>query len=93
MAAVAVLPPSGTKTATEEHMEVDVPQSAAAAAEEDLYTRLKTLQRQLEFLEIQVHVLGIHGSQQTTMLFGSMLRLAPDWSCMSWWLLRVSRGT
>lgn len=55
MAAVAVLPPSGTKAAAaEEHMEVDAPSSVAAAAEEDLYTRLKTLQRQLEFLEIQV---------------------------------------
>lgn len=56
MAAVQVLPPSGTKTAAaaDEHMEVDTPVSAAAAAEEDLYTRLKTLQRQLEFLEIQV---------------------------------------
>lgn len=69
MAAVAVLPPSGTKTVTEEHMEVDAPHSAAAAAEEDLYTRLKTLQRQLEFLEIQVHALGIHGSQQMAMLY------------------------
>lgn len=56
MAAVAVLPPSGTKTAAgaEEQMDVDVQTSTSAAAEEDLYTRLKTLQRQLEFLEIQV---------------------------------------
>jgi len=55
MAAVIVLPPSGTKAlAAEEHMEVDAPQGSSAAAEEDLYTRLKTLQRQLEFLEIQV---------------------------------------
>lgn len=49
-----MLPPSGTKTLTEESMEVDAPHTAVAA-EEDLYTRLKTLQRQLEFLEIQVH--------------------------------------
>ncbi len=55
MAAVAVLPPSGTKTVgAEEQMDVDVQTSTSAAAEEDLYTRLKTLQRQLEFLELQV---------------------------------------
>jgi hypothetical protein len=60
MAAVVVLPPSGTKAAgaADEHMEVDTPSSAAAAPEEDLYTRLKTLQRQLEFLEIQVRGYG-----------------------------------
>jgi hypothetical protein len=59
MAAVAVLPPSGTKTAVgaEEQMDVDVQASTPAAAEEDLYTRLKTLQRQLEFLEIQVGIM------------------------------------
>ena len=55
MAAVVVLPPSQQGTKTEaEHMEVDSSLGAPAAAEEDLYTRLKTLQRQLEFLEIQV---------------------------------------
>lgn len=55
-----MLPPSGTKAAgaADEHMEVDKPSSAAAAPEEDLYTRLKTLQRQLEFLEIQVRGRG-----------------------------------
>lgn len=54
-----MLPPSGTKTAVgaEEQMDVDVQASTPAAAEEDLYTRLKTLQRQLEFLEIQVGIM------------------------------------
>lgn len=51
MAAVAVLPAKQPDSV----MEVDAPSATtAAAAEEDLYTRLKTLQRQLEFLEIQV---------------------------------------
>lgn len=50
MAAVAVLPSKQIDTA----MEVDVPVTTPLAAEDDLYTRLKTLQRQLEFLEIQV---------------------------------------
>lgn len=55
-----MLPPSGTKVAgaADEHMEVDTPASASAAPQEDLYTRLKTLQRQLEFLEIQVRGCG-----------------------------------
>ena len=36
-------------------MDVEMDTSAQSAeAEEDLYTRLKTLQRQLEFYEIQV---------------------------------------
>jgi hypothetical protein len=52
MAAVAVLP-SGKQL--EAAMDVDQPSSTTQpAAEDDLYTRLKTLQRQLEFLEIQV---------------------------------------
>eukprot|EP00882_Tetradesmus_deserticola_P006800 GHRQ01007160.1.p1 GENE.GHRQ01007160.1~~GHRQ01007160.1.p1 ORF type:complete len:273 (+),score=142.79 GHRQ01007160.1:267-1085(+) len=51
MAAVAVLP-SGKQL--EAAMDVDQPASTTQpAAEDDLYTRLKTLQRQLEFLEIQ----------------------------------------
>lgn len=56
MAAVVVLPPSGTKTAAaeQEHMDIDAHTQTGPAAEEDLYTRLKTLQRQLEFIEIQV---------------------------------------
>jgi hypothetical protein len=52
MAAVAVLP-SGKQL--EAAMDVDQPSSTnQPAAEDDLYTRLKTFQRQLEFLEIQV---------------------------------------
>jgi CheY-like chemotaxis protein len=54
MAAVAVLP---AKVVEQQHdvavMDVDMHQTATTS-EEDLYTRLKTLQRQLEFLEIQV---------------------------------------
>jgi hypothetical protein len=50
--------PSGKQL--EAAMDVDQPSSTnQPAAEDDLYTRLKTLQRQLEFLEIQV---GRHGS-------------------------------
>ena len=45
MSAVDVMP-----AAKDVEMEVDA--SADAQEEEDLYTRLKTLQRQLEFLEI-----------------------------------------
>jgi hypothetical protein len=48
MAAAAVLP--AAKAAS---MDVDAA-PASGAESEDLYTRLKTLQRQLEFLEIQV---------------------------------------
>jgi hypothetical protein len=56
MAAVAVLP-SGQQL--EAAMDVDQPTSTnQPAAEDDLYIRLKTLQRQLEFLEIQVGRLG-----------------------------------
>jgi hypothetical protein len=40
-----------TPAETEEAMQVD---AGIDSASEDLYTRLKTLQRQLEFLEIQV---------------------------------------
>ena len=36
-------------------MEVDAP-SSSVEQEGDLYTRLKTLQRQLEFYEIQVNI-------------------------------------
>lgn len=50
MAAVAVLPSKQLEAA----MEVDVPSTTHISAEDDLYTRLKTLQRQLEFIEIQV---------------------------------------
>lgn len=53
MAAAAVLP-AGKQLAT---MDVDTTPSTLAESE-DLYTRLKTLQRQLEFLEIQVHNWG-----------------------------------
>ncbi len=41
-----------------EQMQVDTAQVAAAEGDEDLYTKLKTLQRQLEFLEIQVSLLA-----------------------------------
>jgi hypothetical protein len=53
MAAAAVLP-AGKVLST---MDVDA-QPSTSAEQEDLYTRLKTLQRQLEFLEIQVRFLG-----------------------------------
>lgn len=52
MAAVAVVAP--TKAATnEDTADMQVDAAAAVENEEDLYTKLKTLQRQLEFLEIQ----------------------------------------
>eukprot|EP00879_Flechtneria_rotunda_P013395 GHRR01013985.1.p2 GENE.GHRR01013985.1~~GHRR01013985.1.p2 ORF type:complete len:186 (+),score=55.89 GHRR01013985.1:196-753(+) len=52
MAAVAVMPAQVKQV--ESAMEVDqLSSTSPVAAEEDLYTRLKTLQRQLEFLEIQ----------------------------------------
>jgi hypothetical protein len=60
MAAVAVLRP-GSKAAAEAAQQMDVDastSSSAAGGDEDLYTRLKTLQRQLEFLEIQVRCVG-----------------------------------
>lgn len=52
MAAVEVLAAKADDVAD---MHVDAPSGAGPAdvAEEDLYTRLKTLQRQLEFLDIQ----------------------------------------
>lgn len=37
---------------------VDMELETSTKEEEDLYTRLKTLQRQLEFYEIQVSLLG-----------------------------------
>ena len=55
MAAAAVLP--AAKVAAS--MDVDA-QPSTSAETEDLYTRLKTLQRQLEFLEIQVRVMLCH---------------------------------
>ena len=48
MAAVAVLPPVKLPG---ESMQID--QASTTETDEDLYTRLKTLQRQLEFLDIQ----------------------------------------
>jgi hypothetical protein len=48
MAAVAVMKPKAADL-HDQKMEVDIEES-----EEDLYTKLKTLQRQLEFIEIQV---------------------------------------
>jgi hypothetical protein len=56
MAAAAVLP-AAKQLAT---MDVDT-QPSTSAESEDLYTRLKTLQRQLEFLEIQVCIRGWPG--------------------------------
>lgn len=43
-----------TSPALAADMEVDAPSSSNVDSEGDLYTRLKTLQRQLEFYEIQV---------------------------------------
>lgn len=37
-------------------MDVDAPSTNNVEPEGDLYTRLKTLQRQLEFYEIQVNI-------------------------------------
>jgi hypothetical protein len=56
MAAAAVMP-AAKALAT---MDVDAGPSTSAESE-DLYARLKTLQRQLEFLEIQVRALGAAG--------------------------------
>ena len=55
MATAYVAKPSETPThADVDDMLVDTHTAEEAAAEEDLYTQLKTLQRQLEFYEIQV---------------------------------------
>lgn len=52
-AAVATAKATDVRPAeAEEAMQVDA--AGPDVAQEDLYTRLKTLQRQLEFLEIQV---------------------------------------
>ena len=54
MAAVAAVAKSvAGALRPEDAMVVDEQPSAEQAAEEDLYSRLKTLQRQLEFLDIQ----------------------------------------
>ena len=52
-AAVATAKATDVRPAeTEEAMQVDT--AGSDVVQEDLYTRLKTLQRQLEFLDIQV---------------------------------------
>ena len=51
MAAVEVMAQPGKLA--DAAMDVDAPAAVAEPTEEDLYTRLKTLQRQLEFLDIQ----------------------------------------
>ena len=63
MAAVDVMLPS--QAGGDSGMDVDhAPSSTtdSAAADGDLYTRLKALQRQLEFLEIQVGLCGCLGA-------------------------------
>ena len=54
MAAAAVSKQSHALASTETAMDVDAPLEQQQDNQEDLYTRLKTLQRQLEFFEIQV---------------------------------------
>jgi hypothetical protein len=57
MAAAAVMKPKAVDL-HDDKMDVDIEDS-----EEDLYTKLKTLQRQLEFIEIQVRLADLsHGS-------------------------------
>ena len=58
MAAVATAKPRHVGIPEDgERMQVDTAAPAIEGRpEEDLYTRLKTLQRQLEFLEIQVSI-------------------------------------
>jgi hypothetical protein len=51
MAAAAPATAPATKA---DAMQVDAAGAPASAEEEDLFTRLKGLQRQLEFLDIQV---------------------------------------
>lgn len=54
MAAAAVSKQSYALASTDTAMDVDAPLEQQQDDQEDLYTRLKTLQRQLEFFEIQV---------------------------------------
>jgi hypothetical protein len=103
MAAVAVVLPPG-KAAEPETMDLDASTSggaaghAAAGGEEDLYTRLKTLQRQLEFLEIQVGLLGWFvvcvGQQQQHLLCAQHMQRAnrPVRVCCGWCRRRTLCG-
>lgn len=61
-------------------MQVD---SRDEAGEEDLYTKLKTLQRQLEFLEIQVRQQGTDVGRQGQ---GGRQRPQHDRGKGRWWL-------
>lgn len=54
MAAAAVSKQSYALASTDTAMDVDAPLEQQQDDQEDLYTLLKTLQRQLEFFEIQV---------------------------------------
>ena len=54
MAAAAVSKQNFALASTDTAMDVDAPLEQQQDNQEDLYTRLKTLQRQLEFFEIQV---------------------------------------
>lgn len=55
MATASVAKPSDSIAHTDvDDMMVDAHPAEESSAEEDLYTQLKTLQRQLEFYEIQV---------------------------------------
>lgn len=49
-----------------ERMQLDTP--SPDGQEEDLYTRLKTLQRQIEFLDIQVSGVGMPHSRRLLFL-------------------------
>lgn len=60
-AAVAVRKAQDVPQRAGEAMEMDAEGQGQQQQQEDLYTRLKTLQRQLEFLEIQASAAGALG--------------------------------
>ncbi len=55
--AAEMLSPGKARVALDEPIDMEM-ELGAENGEEDLYTRLKTLQRQLEFYEIQVSLLS-----------------------------------
>jgi hypothetical protein len=79
--AVATASAAALKPAQVDRMAVDAAPSGQEAAEEDTYSRLKTLQRQLEFLEIQVRCSwgrGVCSSGRPPGASGSPPRLAVE---------------
>ena len=65
MAAAAVSKQSHALASTDTAMDVDNPLEQQQDDQEDLYTRLKTLQRQLEFFEIQVRCRSLAHRQRS----------------------------